>query len=264
MIATVDSLPLHLFPRPYHDVMARSMIEKPRADTVFYLDEQSQIPAVYHPDLGFSYHNPEQKDMEHWARWIFKKRIPLIAGELHSHYNLLAAMANILPEDCETQVLCRYEFQDFCIMTGAVESPPDNMRLQKATSAETDKLFTFYERSETMKAKSRESLRFTIENNQMFYLKKTGKPVSAALTHCENTLAGLIGGVYTPKKMRGKGYAKYCMQALMQSLRQEQKTPCLFYEKNNMAAKKLYQNLGFQPHGEWVVIEMTYEEPAAG
>lgn len=263
MIKKVKSLSLDAFPRKYHDVMARSLIENPRDATVYYADSESHTSAVYHPDLGFSYHNPHQKNMEKWAHWIYQQRIPLIAGELHSHYNLLHAMANILPKDNNTQVFCRYEFQDFCIMDRPVTPPPSNHRLQKAVSNETQKLFSFYEKSETMKAKSIESLQYTIEHNRLFYLKKTGKLASAVLTHCENNTAALIGGVYTPQKLRGKGYAHHCMQTLMLSLEEDGVVPCLFYEKNNTAAKRLYQKLGFQPHGEWVVIEMTYQETAA-
>ena len=55
-------------------------------------------------DLGFSYVNRSQKDMQKWAQWLYDARIPLIAGELHSHYNLLQAMGGILPPENEVQV----------------------------------------------------------------------------------------------------------------------------------------------------------------
>lgn len=251
---------LDAFPRAYHDIMARSLAQAPRKDTQFYHDTENDIHAVYDPDLGFSYANPNGKNILQWAEFIYKQRIPLLAGELHSHYHLLQNIGNAIPPDAG-QVFCRYEFQDFCIFPAQnYQAEIGNYRIQRASVEETQKLFAFYEKSETMKAKSLESLQYTIEKNRLFYLKKTGKIVSAVLTHCENDQAALIGGVYTPQKYRGKGYAKKCMEVLMQSLVEEGKTPCLFYEKNNTPAKALYQKLGFQPHGEWVVIEMIYPE----
>lgn len=261
MIHTVDTLNTTDFSNPYHDVMARSLIARPRQETRFFKHGSNETPAVYDPDLGFSYDNRSQQEMQTWARWICDERIPLLAGELHSHYGLLQTMGQILPTDGSLQAFCRYEFQDFCIYKKEMAAPDTKgIRIKRATPDETAKLFAFYEKSETMKAKSKESLRYTIENNRLFYLQKTGKIVSAVLTHCENSEAALIGGVYTPAKYRGKGYARLCMEMLMHDLIQEGKTPCLFYEKNNDSARRLYQKLGFQLYGDWVVIEMTYQE----
>lgn len=264
MIESVTQLEPKDFSDPYHDIMARSLVTRPREATRFFLDRERGTPAVYDPDLGFSYDNRSQNDLKKWAQWLFDERIPLIAGELQSHYRLLQTMGEILPTDGSVQAFCRYEFQDFCTFQGEISSPSlQGLRIKQATAAETTKLFAFYEKSETMKAKSKKSLQYTIENNKLFYLQKTGKIVSAVLTHCENSDAALIGGVYTPEKHRGKGYARICMEALMDTLKKEGKTPCLFYEKNNASAKRLYQKLGFQPYGDWVVIEMTYEEASA-
>ena len=261
MIEPVAQLQTKNFSNPYHDVMGRSLVTRPRENTRFFLESEHQVPAVYDPDLGFSYDNRPQHDLKKWAQWLCDERIPLLAGELQSHYRLLQTMGEILPTDGSLQAFCRYEFQDFCVFTGEVPSPVlKGLRIKQATSADTDKLFAFYEKSETMKAKSKKSLRYTIENNKLFYLQKTGKIVSSVLTHCESPEAALIGGVYTPEKYRGKGYARICMEVLMDAIQKEGKTPCLFYEKNNTSAKQLYQKLGFQPYGDWVVIEMTYEE----
>lgn len=253
-----NEIPQGYFSDPYHHIIAQSLLQQPRSATrCFVLDDARY--AVYHPDLGFGYANPKQEALEDWARWMCESRLPLIAGELHSHYALLQTMGQILPEDGPLQVLCRYEFQDFCIFT-AQATAPEGVKLKRAKPEDIHKLFHFYEKSETMQARSRENLLHTITHNRLFYLQKTGKIVAAALTHCESEKAALIGGVYTPASYRGKGYAALCMQALMASLQAEHKTPCLFYEKNNQAARRLYQKLGFIPYGEWVVIELTYED----
>ncbi|MGV3525752.1 MAG: GNAT family N-acetyltransferase [Candidatus Sericytochromatia bacterium] len=263
-------MPIHTLPQdqkpqlalsdPYHQVILQNARDFPREDTRFYSDEQGAW-GVFHPDTGFGYDNPHQSALTSWAQWLCDERIPLLAGELHSHYALLQTMGQILPEDGPLQVLCRYELQDFCIHTGPLpELPESPLRLRRAIPADVDRLFHFYQRSETMQARSRESLLHTITHHRLYYLQKMGKLVSAALTHCESQEAALIGGVYTPKAYRGKGFGQLCVRGLMQALKAENKVPCLFYEKNNLAARKLYEKLGFQPHGEWIVIELSYEE----
>jgi len=255
---TPQHIPSSFFDEPFHHVIARSLMQKPRQDTQFFEGPNHRF-AAYDPDLGFNYHNPNNQDLAEWAQFLCDQRIPLIAGELHSHYALLQTMGQILPEDAPLQVMCRYEFQNFLYFNQQAQMPDlPPTRLKRAQAKDIDRLFQFYERSETMQARSKESLLHTIENNRMFYLQKTGKIISAALTHCESKKAGLVGGVYTPAIYRGKGYGAICMQALMASLQSDDKVPCLFYEKNNRAAARLYQKLGFQDHGEWVVIELTY------
>ncbi|MEZ0370085.1 MAG: GNAT family N-acetyltransferase, partial [Candidatus Sericytochromatia bacterium] len=204
--------------------------------------------------------DPGGQEMATWSRWIAEARLPMLAGELNSHYGLLQKMGDVLPADDPVQVYCRYETQDFCVHDGSLPAVPESsLKLKQARSEDVDKLFHFYQRSETMQARSRGSLLYTIEHNRLFYLQKLGKIVSAALTHCESSDAGLIGGVYTPALHRGKGYGYLCVHALLAALKADGKTPCLFYEKNNNAARKLYQKLGFRPYGEWVLIELTYE-----
>lgn len=255
---TPQQIPSSFFNEPFHHVIARSLMQAPRQNSQFFEGPEQRF-AAYDPDLGFNYHNPNNQNIEAWAQFLCDQRIPLIAGELHSHYSLLQTMGQILPEDAPIQVMCRYEFQNFLYFKQQAKKPElPSTRLKRAQAKDIERLFQFYERSETMQARSKESLLHTIQNNRLFYLQKTGKIISAALTHCESKKAALIGGVYTPAHYRGKGYGAICMQALMSSLQSDDKVPCLFYEKNNQAAARLYQKLGFQAHGEWVVIELTY------
>src|SRR5690606_21798744 len=110
----------------------------------------------------------------------------ILAGETHQHYRLLQHLGQFLPADAPLQILCRYEHQDFCIQAQDLPAlPPSPLRLKQAEAKDLDKLFYFYQRSETMQVRSRESLLYTIEHNRLFYLHKLGKIVSAALTHCE-------------------------------------------------------------------------------
>lgn len=253
-------IPRDFFSDPWHHVIQRSLIQTPRPNTAYYAGPGPSY-AIYEPDLGFGYYDPTGMQLEAWANWVSEARLPMLAGETHSHYALLQQMGAQLAEDSPLQIFCRYEAQDFCVHDGAMPGVKDStLKLKQATPADLDKLYYFYSRSETMQARSRESLLHTIQHNKLFFLQKLGKTVSAALTHCESDSAALIGGVYTPAIYRGKGYGYLCVHALLAALKDEGKTPVLFYEKNNSAARKLYQKLGFRPNGEWMLIELTYEE----
>ncbi|MBF2053232.1 MAG: GNAT family N-acetyltransferase [Candidatus Sericytochromatia bacterium] len=258
----VTDIPDDFFDDPYHHIIARCLIAHPREGSQF-LRGPGPSYGIWDPELGFSYHNPAQADISHWAQWLLDNNVKILAGETRSHYQLVRELGQMLPEDAPIKVFFRYELQDFCIHTSAVHQSEPTLPLKKAQLKDANKLYHLYQRSENMQVRSLDSLKFTLQHNRLYFMQKMGKPVSAALTHCENKDSALIGGVYTPAAFRGRRYAYDCMQALMHSLKQEGKTPCLFYEQNNQAARKLYQNLGFQRYGEWILIELTYQDEAS-
>lgn len=258
-----ELIPPDFFNDPWNHVIQRSLLQTPRANSAYYAGPGPSY-AVYEPDLGFGFYDPTGQQTEAWARWVCEARLPMLAGETHTHYALLQQMGAIQPEESDVQIFCRYEAQDFCVQDGVLPAAKDStLKLKQAAPADLDKLFYFYSRSETMQARSRESLLHTIQHNKLFFLQKLGKTVAAALTHCESDNAALIGGVYTPAIYRGKGYGYLCVHALLAALKDEGKTPVLFYEKNNSAARKLYQKLGFRPYGEWMLIELSYQSSDA-
>ena len=260
---SVNELPENAFQQSYRHVIGQALSQRPRPKTRFFKGPNNSF-AVDDADMGFNLALTQAQDLPTWSLWAANNQIPLVAGEENLHYGLLTSMGDQLPIDHPIQVLCRYETQDYCIHE--TEMPPlfeTSLRLRRAEAKDIDRLFHFYSKSETMQARSRESLLYTIEHNRLFYLQKVGKIISAAMTHCESDKAGLIGGVYTPKAHRGKGYAYLCMHVLMESLKQDNKAPCLFYEKNNTSAKRLYQKLGFKVIESWILIELNYHQAGA-
>ncbi|MGE3728105.1 MAG: GNAT family N-acetyltransferase [Candidatus Sericytochromatia bacterium] len=260
MIQTIpfSDISKDVFPEPYHDVIALSYLQRQPAQAQL-LAGPEQTYAVYHPNTGFCLSTATSSPLEHWATWLYENRIPLMAGELDLHFKLLQTIGQVVPDTAPTQVLCRYEAQDFCFQSSALPVLSHGLTIRQAETADLDKLFYFYKRSEGMEARSIESLKQTIKQDKLFYIQKMGKVISAALTHCETTDAALIGGVYTPPAYRGKGYGKACVHGLLAALKAEGKTPCLFYEKHNAPAKALYKGLGFVPHGEWLIAELIYQ-----
>jgi GNAT superfamily N-acetyltransferase len=252
-----------VFPEPYHHVIPLSYLLRQPQEAQLYSDQQGGF-AVYHPNTGFCLAIEADAPLEDWALWLYENRIPLIAGELNLHFRLLQTIGQVVPATAPTQVLCRYEGQDFSYQNSPLPALKKQIAVRQADVRDVEKLFYFYKLSENMEARSIESLRQTVAQDKLFYIHKMGKIISAALTHCETDKAALIGGVYTPAIHRGKGYGKACVHALMTALKAENKVPCLFYEKHNQPAQGLYKGLGFVPHGEWLIAELIYQANSPG
>lgn len=89
---------------------------------------------------------------------------------------------------------------------------------------------------------------FLIEDEQ-------NRVASAAQSSAEAGGAAMLGGVATLREYRGKGLSALCVGALCQHLfRATATTIALFYLKDNIAAGRVYDKLGFQPAGEWLLL----------
>lgn len=66
---------------------------------------------------------------------------------------------------------------------------------------------------------------------------------------------GVIGGLYTTPRVRGKGYARQLMQHGIASYLDRQRQPLLYVAKDNYAALHLYEQLGFKVIAD--TMEMT-------
>ena len=262
MIYTIShaDIPAHAFPDTFHHVIPQSFYARQNTEVEWLTDGEENF-ACYHKNTGFCLTGSVQTTLLSWAQWLYDHRITLLAGERSLHFRLLQTLGTLGSEAAQ-EILCRFEFQELCVHNTPLQALTTNLQIKRAERVDAEKLFYFYKRSETMEARSQESLRQTIAQDKLIYIHKMGKILSAALTHCETPDTALIGGVYTPVAYRGKGYAKACVHALMSALKAEQKIPCLFYEQNNQAARALYKSLGFTPYGEWLIAELIYPTPA--
>ena len=258
---TSEQIPTEAFCDPYLHIVPLSLLHKKRPETQFFQGPNNTY-AAYQPDTGFCYSNPDAHHILEWTQWLKDQQIRLLAGEHEAHYKLLESFSQLASDDLnEPQVFYRYEAQDFCIHTQSLPPEPKTpLKIKRASLKDLNRLFFFYEQSEYMQI-PKHNLHYVIEANRLFYLQKMGKIVSAALTHCESDTTALIGGVYTPKAHRGKGFGYTCMWELMKSLQESNKNACLFYEKNNQAAKNLYQKMGYQAYATWALIELSYQTP---
>lgn len=86
------------------------------------------------------------------------------------------------------------------------------------------------------------------------YFWDDGQPVSLACISRETPHGAVVGPVYTPPELRGRGYASACVAALSQLLLDSGRQFCaLFTNLANPTANHIYQVIGYQPRADFSV-----------
>lgn len=198
---------------------------------------------------GWNVYDTPGTDLEAFARIIDNH--PIIARRLQDNVqtapSLLPLLRNYVPTRVEEQTLCRLRAEDF-----RDDAPPWPVR--RATWRDLEVLAQFYARAEEM-TRSRPGVERPLRDGRVFVVEEGGEIVSAALTNAEIPGMAMIGGVYTPPRHRGRGYARACVAALCRELLAEGKTPVLYY--GNPAAGHVYRRLGFIPIGTWRSVRLA-------
>lgn len=99
-----------------------------------------------------------------------------------------------------------------------------------------------------------------IENKTLFLLEHEGKVVSMAGKSRPTENGGTVSLVYTPKELRGKGYATSCVGLLSQKLLDEGYKFCsLFTDLSNTTSNSIYMKIGYKSVGDFdaYIIERT-------
>ena len=89
-----------------------------------------------------------------------------------------------------------------------------------------------------------------MKSGRGYYIEENKKVVSMAKSTSENSTHAMVVGVGTHPMYRKKGYATKCVVKLCNSLLNDKKIPCLFYD--NEEAGKIYKKIGFKELGQWV------------
>jgi predicted GNAT family acetyltransferase len=85
-------------------------------------------------------------------------------------------------------------------------------------------------------------------NEKRLYLWDDGGPVSMLARNAPTLNSERVSVVYTPPKLRGKGYGAAANAALAQIiLNSGKRYACLFADMNNAISNKMYVNIGYQP-----------------
>lgn len=89
---------------------------------------------------------------------------------------------------------------------------------------------------------------FTTKLRRVWFWEDNGEPVSMVGSTGPTPNGIRVGPVYTPRPLRGKGYASACTAAVSQLLLDEGRTFCFLYtDLSNPTSNKIYQNIGYAP-----------------
>lgn len=120
----------------------------------------------------------------------------------------------------------------------------------------TDWTMHFERDAHTTPLKTREqvltSTKPRLRNGDIFKWMVHGEPVSIAAIVRRTKNIGIVGLVYTPRELRGKGYATSCVQKLSEQILMSGYTQCgLFTDKANPTSNEIYRKIGYEPVGEF-------------
>jgi len=144
----------------------------------------------------------------------------------------------------------------YCALPGDTQLAEPGYPTRRATAADVNALVDHYAAAGEMR-RGASSIRTCLEHNRVFLTEVGGQIVSAALTNVETSSMAMIGGVFTPEPLRGRGYASAAMTALCASLLSDGCQPCLFYD--DPAAGTIYRRLGFEDIGTWRLVFLAHQ-----
>ncbi|KZE63792.1 hypothetical protein AWM68_11800 [Fictibacillus phosphorivorans] len=115
---------------------------------------------------------------------------------------------------------------------------------------ETNQLMTFAEAEEYAKDR--------VESEFLFIWEEDGRPVSMAAKTRPNIKGVSVNLVYTPRDLRGRGYASACVAMLSKYLLNEGFEFCTLYtDLANPTSNKIYQNIGYQPVSDFIELKFN-------
>ena len=85
-----------------------------------------------------------------------------------------------------------------------------------------------------------------------FIVREKGEIIANANTSAISSNSAMIGGVFTTKKYRNKGYGTAVVATLCDYLLKHNQTPVLFFE--NPKAASIYHRLGFVDFDKWFML----------
>lgn len=87
--------------------------------------------------------------------------------------------------------------------------------------------------------------------------EKDGKMVAQACIQTYTPKISQIGGVYTAKEERGKGYAKSVVSEICGRIVERGKIPTLAVKKDNTPAVRAYNALGFEHYDDYLIVRFV-------
>jgi RimJ/RimL family protein N-acetyltransferase len=217
---------------------------------------------------GGVYHTPGDVDMlDALARTVRERATEGKISLLSGHETQVGALLSLIREASTNPAdLCHFRTvrPDDLRLPPQSGSPAYAARL--ATADDMERLIDFYmvgfyslarlpSRS-AWRARLSEQLAF----RTLFLVEDAeGRVLSSALSSAEGGGCAMLGGVATLHEHRGKGLSTLCVGALCDHLfRKGLGSVSLFYLVENQMAGRVYEKLGFQDAGKWLLAPLGY------
>ena len=112
-----------------------------------------------------------------------------------------------------------------------------------------------------MPVPAEETAKRHLDAGSAWFWEDDGAIVSTALATGQTPHGVRIGAVWTPKPVRGRGYATSCVAALSRKMRSEDKRRCFLYtDVENPTSNAIYARIGYRPVAdfrEWTFHSMV-------
>jgi predicted GNAT family acetyltransferase len=214
---------------------------------------------------GGIYHAPGDRDAleilaEAVQDAVVRGRLALLSGhasQLDPLFPMVSVTANGRLDRCH---FCTLRPGDLTLP----EPKPGFHEPRLATGDDMERLIDFYQRGFyslarlPSRAAWRNRLSEQLAFRTLYFIDDEQRQViSAAQSSAEGGTAAMLGGVATLDEYRGQGLSTLCVGALCRHLFDAgMETVSLFYLKDNVSAGRVYEKLGFQVAGEWLLVPM--------
>lgn len=153
----------------------------------------------------------------------------------------------------------------FELELAALALPPRLQAVRRASAADLEVLTDFRHDymvealhaapGDGLRSACRDEMRRMIEEGTGFVLTAGANLLAFSGFNAKLPDIVQVGGVFTPRELRGRGYARAVVAAsLLEARRDGAKRALLFTDRKNIAARRAYVALGFEPIGDYGLI----------
>jgi predicted GNAT family acetyltransferase len=109
-----------------------------------------------------------------------------------------------------------------------------------------------------LEAQARDEVERSLRDRSLYLLREDGTPVSTATLTARTPDCVLVGGVWTPPELRGRGLARAVVAGALLDARSEGATrSVLFTGQENRSAQQVYRTLGYRLVGDYGIMRLA-------
>lgn len=95
---------------------------------------------------------------------------------------------------------------------------------------------------------------YLVDNSKVYVIESDNEEIASMAVRTFDTQNGsLINNVFTPKKLRNRGYAKRCVASLTKEILNDKNFCALFTDLTNEISNSMYMKIGYIPVCDYVI-----------